>query len=164
MLGEEIEKIPLRHQRDVFAMRRQVREIDHTHALIADLRGQPFDLLMRELQKFFEQAKLEHQLQRGRMDRVAAEIAKEVGMLFQHHHVNAGAGQEKAEHHPGRAAARNAAPGDDRCVRHPGTLGQSGPANAGFCQAGCGVCGVTPSFFCRLVDDVVYWKTNRFSG
>jgi hypothetical protein len=22
----------------------------------------------------------------------------------------------------------------------------------------------TPSFFCRLVDDVVYWKTNRLSG
>ena len=22
----------------------------------------------------------------------------------------------------------------------------------------------TPSFFCRLVDDVVYWNTSRFSG
>jgi hypothetical protein len=23
---------------------------------------------------------------------------------------------------------------------------------------------LTPSFFCRLDDDVVYWNTNRFSG
>jgi hypothetical protein len=23
---------------------------------------------------------------------------------------------------------------------------------------------MTPSFFCRLDDDVVYWKTTRFSG
>jgi hypothetical protein len=30
--------------------------------------------------------------------------------------------------------------------------------------AGCGACGATPSFFCRLVDDVVYWNTKRFSG
>ena len=24
--------------------------------------------------------------------------------------------------------------------------------------------GVTPSFFCKLVDDVVYWNTSRLSG
>jgi hypothetical protein len=24
--------------------------------------------------------------------------------------------------------------------------------------------GATPSFLCRLVDDVVYWNTSRFSG
>ena len=30
--------------------------------------------------------------------------------------------------------------------------------------AGCGACGATPSFFCKLVDDVVYWNTKRFSG
>lgn len=25
-------------------------------------------------------------------------------------------------------------------------------------------CQLTPSFFCRLEDEVVYWNTSRFSG
>ena len=43
------------------------------------------------------------------MDRVSAEITQKVGMLFQHHHVNAHAGQEEAQHHAGRAASRDTA-------------------------------------------------------
>jgi hypothetical protein len=41
------------------------------------------------------------------MDRVAAEVAEEIGVLLQHDHVDAGARQQKARHHPGRAAARD---------------------------------------------------------
>ena len=41
---------------------------------------------------------------------------------------------------------------------------QAGENEAAFQAAGRGACGATPSFFCKLVDDVVYWNTSRFSG
>ena len=40
VLGKEIEKVPLRHQGDIFAMRRQMAEIDHRQMLGADLSAQ----------------------------------------------------------------------------------------------------------------------------
>jgi hypothetical protein len=43
-----------------------------------------------------------------------------------------------------------------RLRSHPGTTGYAVRAAAGA--------GATPSFLCRLVDDVVYWNTSRFSG
>ena len=45
------------------------------------------------------------------MHRVAAKIAQEVLVLFQHRDIDAGAGQQEAQHHPGRAAACNHACG-----------------------------------------------------
>ena len=80
----------------------------------ANLRGQRFDLLMRQLQELVDQAELEHQFERRRMNRVAAEIAEEIGVLLQHHDMNAGARQQKSEHHPGGAAAGDAALRRDR--------------------------------------------------
>ncbi len=47
------------------------------------------------------------------MDRVAAEVAQEVGVLLEHDHASAGAGEQQAEHHAGRAAADDAAIGLD---------------------------------------------------
>jgi len=35
--GEEIEKVPLRHQRDEFALCRQMGEVDQPDALVSDL-------------------------------------------------------------------------------------------------------------------------------
>ena len=84
-------------------------EIGHHHPLVADLAGEPLDLLVRQLEKLVEQAELVHQLERRGMHGVAAEIAKEVLVLFQHHDVHAGARQQKAEHHAGRSAAGDAA-------------------------------------------------------
>ena len=43
-------------------------------------------------------------MRRG-MDGVAAEIAQEIGMLFEHQRLHAGAGEQQARHHPGRPAA-----------------------------------------------------------
>ncbi len=56
----------------------------------------------------------EHQFERRRMNRVAAEIAEEIGVLLQHHDMNAGARQQESEHHPGGAAAGDAALRRDR--------------------------------------------------
>jgi hypothetical protein len=46
------------------------------------------------------------------MDRVAAKIAEEVGVFFQHRDIDAGAREQEAEHHAGRTAA-----GDDAAGR-----------------------------------------------
>ena len=81
-------------------------------ALAADialqLRGPPGAAAARNV---VEQAQLVHHFQRRRMDRVAAEVAQEIGVLFQHDDVDAGAGQQKPEHHPGRTAADDATAG-----------------------------------------------------
>ena len=114
VLGEEVEEVPLRHERDEFAMRRQMAEIDHLNVFGADLGGQRFDLLMRQLQELVDQAEFEHQLERRGMNRVAAEIAEEIGVLLQHHDADAGARQQESKHHPGGAAAGDAALRRDR--------------------------------------------------
>ena len=61
--------------------------------------------LVRQLEKFVEQSQLVHQFERGRMDRVAAKIAIEISVFFQHDDVDACACQKKPGHHSGRAAA-----------------------------------------------------------
>jgi hypothetical protein len=48
-----------------------------------------------------------HQLERGWMNRVAAEIAQEVGVFFQDNHLHACARKKEAKHHSGRAAAND---------------------------------------------------------
>jgi hypothetical protein len=45
LLSHEIKEIPLRHQRDEFAVRWEVAEIHHLKALGADLTSQRLDLL-----------------------------------------------------------------------------------------------------------------------
>ena len=80
----------------------------------ANLRGQRFDLLMRQLQELVDQAEFDHQFERRGMNGVAAEIAQEIGVLLQHHDLNAGARQQESEHHAGRSAAGDAALGRDR--------------------------------------------------
>ena len=109
LLGEEIEEVPLRHQRDEFAAGRQMAEVHHRDALGADLEGQARHLLVRHLEEFVEQAELVHQLERRGMNGVAAEVAEEILVLLQHDDVDAGAGEQKAEHHAGRPAAGDAA-------------------------------------------------------
>ncbi len=88
------------------------------NALVADLPGQRLDLLMRQLEEFVEQAEFVHQFKRRGMNGVAAEIAKEIGVLLQHHHLDAGARQQEAEHHAGRSAAGDAASVEIDCIRH----------------------------------------------
>jgi hypothetical protein len=49
LLGHEIEEVPLRHQREEFAVRWYVAEIHHLKVLGADLTGQRLHLLMGQL-------------------------------------------------------------------------------------------------------------------
>ena len=66
--------------------------------------------------KRVEQPELVHHLQRRRVDRVAAEVAQEVGVLLEHDDLDAGAREQQAEHHAGRPAAGDAAGGRDLLV------------------------------------------------
>ena len=111
LVGKKIEEVPLRHQRDEMAVGRQMREIGKDDALVADLSGELAHFLMRALEEIVENAELVHELERRGMDGVAAEIAQEIGVLLQHHDIDAGARQQKA-----RASCR---PGRRRRWRKP---------------------------------------------
>src|SRR5579885_906352 len=140
-------------------------QIHQLHALVADLPGQPFDLLMRQSEKFFEEAKLVHQFKRRWMNRVAAEVAQEIGVLLQYDCIDAGPSEQETEHHPRGAAAGYTTLCSHRHARHRYPFPRAGRQAAAGAQAGCGVfSGATPSFRCRLVEDVVYWNTSRLSG
>ena len=65
-------------------------------ALVADLTRELAHLLMRALEEIVEHAELVHDLERRGMDGVAAEVAQEIGVLLQHHDIDAGAGQQEA--------------------------------------------------------------------
>ena len=52
-------------------------------------------LLMRPLEEFVEQAKLVHELQSGRMNGVAAEVAQEVRVLLENDHLDSRPGKKK---------------------------------------------------------------------
>ena len=58
LVGEEVEEVPLRHEGDEVAARRQMREIGEHHAVLADLPDELAQLLMRPLEELVEQAKL----------------------------------------------------------------------------------------------------------
>ena len=64
---------------------------------------------MRELEKIVQQAQFAHHLEGRGMDRIAAEVAEEIGVLFDNHDIDPGARQEQAGHHSRGAAAGNTA-------------------------------------------------------
>ena len=108
-------------------MRRQMREIRDGDGVIPDPRGQSRQLLMRQREESIEDAELVHQLQGRRVDGVAAEVAQEIGVLLQHHDVDAAAGEEKAEHHSRRSAPDHATGGPDLLMsRRNLALGRTG--------------------------------------
>ena len=109
LLGDEIQEIPLRHQRDELAAGRQMAEVGElVSAVLPNRAASALDLLVRQLEELLQQAELVHQLERRRMDGVAAEVAQEVGVLLQHHDVDARARQQQPQHHAGGPAANDA--------------------------------------------------------
>ncbi len=118
LFDEKVEKIPLRHQGDEFAAGRQTGEIGERDHLIADNPLQLTHLLMRPGEKGVEQPELMHHLQSRRVDRVAAEIAQEIAVFFQHRHRDPGARQQKAEHDAGGSAAGDDAGNAKRLTHH----------------------------------------------
>ncbi len=118
MLGKEIEKIPLRHERDKAAAGRQMPEVGDGQSHLADLRVELVNLLMRQLEKLVEQSQLVHHLEGRGMNGIAAKIAQEIAVLFQHQDFNTGTRQQIAQHHAGRSAAGDAAAHGNFLRRH----------------------------------------------
>ena len=97
-------------------MHREVREIDQRNRDVADFAfGLPY-FLMRQLQEIFQKAEVVHRFESRGMDRIAAKIAQKICMLFKDDRIDASAGKEKPEHHPGRSTADDAAAAGD-CLR-----------------------------------------------
>jgi hypothetical protein len=113
LLGEKIEEVPLRHQRDETAARGQLRKIRERYAILADLAGELAHFLMRPLEELVEHAKLGHDSERRRVNGVAAEVAKEIGVFLQHPNVDAGTSEEIAQRHAGGAAPGDTTAGGD---------------------------------------------------
>src|SRR5271168_4812542 len=103
-LGDEVQKIPLRHEGDEFAVRRQMRKIANRHFLLPDADGEHAQLLVRALEELVDEAELVQILKRGGMNGVSAKVAQEIRVLFEHNDVDSGAGQKKTKHHAGRSA------------------------------------------------------------
>ena len=117
--GQEIQEIPLRHQGDELGGSGQPGKIADGEMLIPDLDIAGANAGVGQLEEFLQQAQLMHHLEGGGMYRVAAEIAQEVLVLFQHRDVHPGPGQQIAAHHPGRATARDQACGGKRFQVYP---------------------------------------------
>jgi hypothetical protein len=134
---EEVEEVPLRHHHQEPAMRRDVAEVGDPGLVAADAHRHLVQLVVRAAQELVEQAQLVHHAQRRWVDRVAAEITQEVGVLLEHDNVHAGPGEQETHHHAGRTAA-----GDHAIAFHPvhGTIpgGLPPTAQAGSIRAGKG--------------------------
>ena len=105
--GQKIEQVPLRHQRDELAVRRQRSEIGGLECEVAENSAGGGQLLVRNCKEIVEDAELVHHLERRRMHGVAAEVAEEILVLLQHRDVDASSRQQIAEHHARRSAAHH---------------------------------------------------------
>jgi hypothetical protein len=86
-----------------------VAEVGDRHDDLADLGGELPYLLMRQGEEGLEPAQLVHDLERGGVDGVSPEVAQEIRVLLEDDDRDAGAAEQKAEHHAGRPAPGDAA-------------------------------------------------------
>src|SRR5262249_7368769 len=83
--------------RDVGVFEIQLREGADREVLSKRERVDP---ALRDLSKLLHQAELVHELQRRRVDRVAAEVAKEVAVLLEDGDLDPCSGEQEPQHHP----------------------------------------------------------------
>ena len=106
---EHVEEVPLRHERHELHVGGQVRKVPDVDRLPADLAADFAQFLVGPCEEVLERAEIVQDLERGRVDGVAAEVAEEVAVLFDDDDGDACSGEEHAEHHPGGTAADDAA-------------------------------------------------------
>lgn len=70
------------------------------------------------------------------MNSVAAEIAEEIGVFFENADVNAGAGEQEAEHHAGRPASNNATASLDGGRHADDSTGMNSKSSRSFASEG----------------------------
>ena len=67
LFGNEVQKVPLRHQTEELGMRRKVREIRRGNSVVPDLARQLTHFLVRALQEFVQNPQFVHNFKGGRM-------------------------------------------------------------------------------------------------
>ena len=138
-VGQEVEEVPLRHEREEGEPARQAAEVGQHIGAVVGRDAQLGHLLVRQLEEVVGQPQLVEQAQGRGMDGVPPEVPQEVAVLLQHHHLQALAGEEEPEHHPRRSTAGDATVhlghADLPDIRRPGragprsTVGPSGAAH-----------------------------------
>jgi hypothetical protein len=103
-VDEHVEEVPLRYQGDVPVPARKAVEPRGDAAAVEDELDPALDPV-RQCGEPLTQPELVEQSERRGVHGVAAEVAQEVGVLLQHHDVDAASGQQQAEHDPRRTAA-----------------------------------------------------------
>jgi hypothetical protein len=98
--------------------RPEVREVADRIVAPGDADLCPRQPVVRSFEEPAEEAQLVEDLHGRGVDRVAAEIAEEIGVLFQHPHRNSGSGEQQPGHHASRPAADNY--NVNQCSVHPG--------------------------------------------
>src|SRR4029077_3786934 len=109
LFRDEVQEIPLRHQRDEFAVRRQVRKVGDDHADVLDLAAELGQFLMRPAQELIENSKLVHQFQGRGMNRVSAKVTQEIRVLLQDHNIHTSTREQEPRNHPRRSPAHHTA-------------------------------------------------------
>ncbi len=122
--GQQLEEIPLGHQGDVLVGAGQVFEVE-VDRLALHLHADGVDQAMRDLSELGSKTEFVKQTQGAGVHRVTAEVAQEVRVLFHHRDVNAGPGQQQAQHHACRSAAGYQNACRFRWLRHWAILGRS---------------------------------------
>jgi len=92
--GDKIQEVPLRHQGDETAMGRQMGKIGDPHKVIANLCAERAHFLVRLLEELTKEAEFVHDLERRGMNGIPAEIAQEVGVLFEDQNRDPGASEQ----------------------------------------------------------------------
>ena len=105
LVAQEVEEIPLRHHRDERRRGIEMRQVSDRVVFAGDTDLRTFHPVVGALQETAEHSQLVQDLHRRGMDRVAAEIAEEVGMLFEHPDRHSRAGEQQPGHDPRRPAA-----------------------------------------------------------
>jgi hypothetical protein len=105
--GHEVEEVPLRQERDRLVPAGQPAEVGEPEVAVVGGDGQPVDHPQRQPGELRAQPELVEHGERGRVDRVAAEVAEEVAVLLQDDDLHPGPSEEQPQDGTGRAA-----PGD----------------------------------------------------
>jgi hypothetical protein len=108
LLFPEVERVPLRHQRQKLAVRRNTPEIPNDHGTAPTWPASSRSSWCGCLRNSSRKPSSWTMSSVDGWNRVAAKVTQKIGMLFKNNDCDAHPRQQEAQHHPGRAAARNA--------------------------------------------------------
>ncbi len=116
-VGDEVEEVPLRHQRDVLVRSGQPGHVGDLCDALVELHLGALHAALRQRGEALAEPELVEQREGGCVHGVAAEVTQEVGVLLEDRDLDPGPGHEKPEDEPGRAAADDEA-GRALAVQH----------------------------------------------